>query len=237
VIGGGAVLTGGMAIMTALDEHAALMLPIAGMVVVGLGLGLSMPLLGLAVQNALADRLLGVATASTQFFRQIGGTLGIAVFGAIVTSRLQGGLLSRLPPEVTSAAPTDSLRHLEEPRILLSPTALAKVREGFNGAFGPAGPDLYSRTVSAMRAVLADGLHEVFLLGVLIAALALMVSLLLPERQLQGGTVPVEAATPDDEGLLAVEGRALHDVLLPGELQHDVKRAEAISELVGAAPW
>ncbi len=237
VIGGGAVLTGGMAIMTALDEHAALMLPIAGMVVVGLGLGLSMPLLGLAVQNALSDRLLGVATASSQFFRQIGGTLGIAVFGAIVTSRLQGDLLGRLPPEVTSAAPTDSLRRLEEPRILLSPTALATVRDGFNAAFGPAGPDLYSRTVSAMRAVLADGLHEVFLLGVLIAALALVASLLLPERQLQGGTVPAEAGTVPDDGLLAAEGRALFDVLLLGEPQHDVKRAEAIPELIGSAPW
>jgi EmrB/QacA subfamily drug resistance transporter len=237
VIGGGAVLTGGMAIMTALDEHAALMLPITGMVVVGLGLGLSLPLLGLAVQNALSDRLLGVATASSQFFRQIGGTVGIAVFGAIVTSRLQGDLLSRLPPDVTSTAPTDSLRRLEDPRILLSPTALAKVHEGFNAAFGPAGPDLYSRTVSAMRAVLADGLHEVFLLGVLIAALAMLASLLLPERQLQGGTVPVESDTVPDDGLLAVEGRALFDVLLLGEPWYDPRHADAAPELSTAMRW
>jgi hypothetical protein len=89
-----------------------------------------------------------------------------------------------------------------------------------------------------MRAVLADGLHEVFLLGVLIAALALVTSLLLPERQLQGGTVPVEAGTaPDDDGLLALEGRALFDVLLLGEPWHDGKRAEATTELISAAPW
>jgi EmrB/QacA subfamily drug resistance transporter len=237
VIGGGAVLTGGMAIMTALDAHSALILPIAGMVVVGLGLGMSMPLLGLAVQNALSDRLLGVATASSQFFRQIGGTLGIAVFGALVTARLQGNLLGRLPPEVTSAAPNDSLRRLEDPRILLSPTALAKVREGFDGAFGPAGPDLYDRTLSAMRAVLADGLHEVFLLGLLVAALAMLVSLLLPERQLQGGTVPAEAGIVPDDGMLPIEGRALHDVLLLGEPQHDVKHAEPMPDLIGAARW
>jgi len=239
VVGGGALLVAGMAIMAALDEHASLLLPIAGMVVVGLGLGLSMPLLGLAVQNALSIRLLGVATASTQFFRQVGGTLGIAIFGSVVTARLHQDLLSTLPPEVTSAAPPSVLARLEEPRILLSPTALGKLNEAFASAFGASGPDLFDRTVGAMRAVLADGLHEVFLLGLVVAVLALATSLLLPERQLQTSERNIEPA-PDSasaDGAWAFEGRALFDVLLLGEARDDLKRVEVAPELTAAAPW
>jgi EmrB/QacA subfamily drug resistance transporter len=239
VVVGGGVLAGGMAIMASLDEHVSLLLPIAGMVVVGLGLGLNMPLLGLAVQNALSNRLLGVATASTQFFRQVGGTLGIAIFGSVVTARLHQDLLGSLPPEVTSAAPPDVLARLEEPRILLSPAALAKLREAFEGAFGAGGPDLFDGTVGAMRAVLADGLHEVFLLGLIVAVLAVAVSLFLPERLLQTGEVNVGPA-PDsaaEDGAWAFEGRALFDVLLLGESWHDVKRAEGTPEPLIAAPW
>ena len=223
VIAGGAVLIGGMAIMAALDENTALLAPIAGMVVVGLGLGLSMPLLGLAVQNALASRLLGVATASTQFFRQIGGTLGIAVFGTIVTARLHEDLLGRLPADVTSAAPPETLRRLEEPRILLSPTALARLREGFDSAFGPDGHALYDRTLMAMRGVLADSLHEVFLIGLLVAVLALVASLFLPELLLRSGEAAAPEARPasSEGGPWAFEGRALHDVLVLGDQRLD----------------
>lgn len=215
VVGGGAVLAGGMAIMAMLDERSSLVLPLAGMVVVGLGLGLSMPLLGLAVQNALEARLLGVATASTHFFRQIGGTLGIAIFGAVVSARLQGDLLARLPEELTAVAPPETLRRLEEPRILLSPDALDRLRDGFT-ALGGSGPELFERTVDAMRAVLADGLQEVFLIGLVVALVAVVASVFLPELPLRATeegpeTRPLPA---QDEGGWLFEGRALSDVLM-----------------------
>ena len=184
VIAGGVVLVGGMAILLPLDEQASLFLPVAAMVVVGLGLGLSIPLLGLAVQNALADRMLGVASASTQFFREIGGTLGIALSGTMVTAQLHGDLLKRLPPELTSVAPEETLRQLEEPRILLSPEALERMRDGF-AAFGAEGPALYERTISAMQGVLAAGLHDVFVVGLVVAMLALAASIFLPDLPLR----------------------------------------------------
>ena len=165
--------------------------------------------------------------------------LGIAIFGSVVTARLHQDLLGSLPPDVTSAAPPNVLARLEEPRILLSPTALAKLREAFESAFGASGPDLYERTVSAMRSVLADGLHEVFLLGLIVAVLALGVSLFLPERLLQTGEVSVGPA-PDsaaEDGAWAFEGRALFDVLLLGESWQDVTFAEGTPEPLIAAPW
>jgi EmrB/QacA subfamily drug resistance transporter len=67
------------------------------MLVLGLGLGMVMQVLVLAVQNAVDYKHLGVATASATMFRQIGGSLGVAAFGAIFTNRLVGNLAERLP--------------------------------------------------------------------------------------------------------------------------------------------
>ena len=67
------------------------------MAVLGVGLGPAQSLFGLAIQNALPTRDLGVATSSNQFFRQIGSTIGVAIFGAYLTNRLDSGLGKIMP--------------------------------------------------------------------------------------------------------------------------------------------
>jgi len=225
IVAGGAVLVGGMAITLPFDEHTPLVVPVATMVVVGIGLGLSTPLLGVAVQNALSDRMLGVASASTQFFREIGGTLGIALSGTLVTSQLHEHLSERLPPDVTNNAPEELVRQLQDPRVLLSPRALAAMREAFASLDN--GPVLYSQTVGAMRAVLAQGLHEVFLVGLIVAVLVFATGILLPELPLRTReAVPIEKLLTHPgfawgEAAWNTEGRALQDVLLGGGVRAD----------------
>jgi EmrB/QacA subfamily drug resistance transporter len=58
------------------------------MILLGAGLGFGMPIFNLIVQNAFPHSLLGVATASTQLFRSIGATIGVAVMGSILNNRL-----------------------------------------------------------------------------------------------------------------------------------------------------
>ena len=67
------------------------------MVVLGLGLGMTMQVLVLAVQNAVPYDLLGVATSGSTLFRQIGGSIGVSIFGAIFANRLAVELAARLP--------------------------------------------------------------------------------------------------------------------------------------------
>ena len=67
------------------------------MVILGLGLGMVMQVLVLAVQNAVDYRLLGVATSGSTLFRQIGGSIGVAAFGAIFANRLATELAANLP--------------------------------------------------------------------------------------------------------------------------------------------
>ena len=62
------------------------------MILVGLGLGPSIPLYTLAIQNGVAPQQIGVATASATFFRQIGATIGVALLGTVFATSLRQGL-------------------------------------------------------------------------------------------------------------------------------------------------
>ena len=77
------------------------------MVVFGLGLGFNMQPLTLAVQNAVSPRDIGVATSSATFTRQIGGTLGTAVFLSILFSAVPDRLRR---PSARSPRPRTSRR-------------------------------------------------------------------------------------------------------------------------------
>ena len=95
------------------------------MFVLGLGLGLVMQVLVLAVQNAVDYAELGVATSGATLFRSIGGSLGTAVLGAIFTNRLTSELAGSPAAQVGSGS--------------IDPSAVerlpAAVRDGYTGAF------------------------------------------------------------------------------------------------------
>ena len=61
-----------------------------GLIILGCGFGMVMPNLVVSIQNAVGPREMGAATATAAFFRQLGGTFGVAMSGAIMTAVLQG---------------------------------------------------------------------------------------------------------------------------------------------------
>jgi Na+/melibiose symporter-like transporter len=73
-------------------------------VLVGVGIGLVMQTFTVVVQNTVARREIGVATAATQFFRSIGATVGVTAMGAVVTARLGAHALARARPADLAAA-------------------------------------------------------------------------------------------------------------------------------------
>jgi hypothetical protein len=78
------------------------------MFVTGVGIGMCMPVLVLAMQNAVAHRDLGTATSALTFFRAMGGAFGVAAFGAIFNSRL-GDLLGTIPSGTLEGVSPDEL--------------------------------------------------------------------------------------------------------------------------------
>src|SRR5690606_40340843 len=69
------------------------------MAVLGVGIGMVMPVLVLAVQNSVRPADLGTATSANNYFRQIGGSVGAAVFGTLFADRLTDALADRLRSE------------------------------------------------------------------------------------------------------------------------------------------
>jgi EmrB/QacA subfamily drug resistance transporter len=156
------------------------------MLILGLGIGLVMQVLVLAVQNDVDYRNLGVATSGTTFFRSIGGCFGVAICGAIFSNRLAAELskLSGLPSSVGSGRVTRDMV------AQLPPAA----RAAFVGAY-------------------SDALTTVFAVCAPIAAVAFALSWLLPERPLrrtvEAAGVGEAFATPKhDDPALEIE-RAL----------------------------
>ena len=98
-IAGSACAAGGLYLLGGLHAGTPHTVFSAAMVVLGAGVGMVMQVSLLAVQNAVEHRDLGVATASAQFFRSMGGSFGVAVFGAILNARVASELPARLAPE------------------------------------------------------------------------------------------------------------------------------------------
>ena len=95
--GGLAFASAGMALLTLMRAETPLALGALFMIVLGLGVGATMQVTLLVVQNSVAHRDLGVATGAVQFFRQMGGAFGVAAFGAVLNHRLAADLPAQVP--------------------------------------------------------------------------------------------------------------------------------------------
>ncbi|MGE3958635.1 MAG: MDR family MFS transporter [Vicinamibacterales bacterium] len=170
----------GMFLLSRMNIETAYSTVVINMVTMGLGLGLTMPVFNLAVQNAVDVRQVGVATSSMQFLRSIGGSVGAAAFGAVMTSRFSSSLAERLTTDVTAGLPPAMTSTLTNPQALMNPQVAAQLRT--------ADPALLARLQPVMRAVkgaLAASLHDVFLAGTLIALLGLVFALLIVDLPLR----------------------------------------------------
>lgn len=162
-LGFGMIAVGFLALLL-LGDDAPLLLTFGVMAVLGCGVGSTSPPLTVAVQNAVDPTDMGVATSTTMFLRNLGSSVGVAVFGAIFASRLTTELTARLP-----AGAADDLGG-NVTGLLREPSAIAAL------------PDPVE---AAVRAATSSSVHAVFLGALLAAALGLLVSLRLRELPLR----------------------------------------------------
>ncbi|WP_175674285.1 MDR family MFS transporter [Burkholderia ambifaria] len=111
-----------MALLSTLSLDTPLHTMYAYMALLGIGLGMVMPVLTLAVQNTVEFRHMGVATSGATLFRSIGGSLGVAAFGALFSHGLQSRLAQALPAG-TELPPA------------LGPAAVHQLPEAVRGAY------------------------------------------------------------------------------------------------------
>jgi EmrB/QacA subfamily drug resistance transporter len=113
---GGAIMTVGMLLLTNLGPNTSRLTSMLYFVIFGIGMGFLMQITTLIVQNSVTPRDMGVASSSRAFFQQIGGSIGVSIFGAIFFQSLRSTLSARLPgaPLATSGGQLDpaSVQHL-----------------------------------------------------------------------------------------------------------------------------
>jgi MFS family permease len=91
LVAGPVIMGAGFLLLASMDVASSRLHATVAMVVTGLGLGLLIQNLSLAVQNGVLSRHLGAATSAAQFFRSIGGTIGVSVMGSVLASGMPAG--------------------------------------------------------------------------------------------------------------------------------------------------
>ncbi|MGD0780126.1 MAG: MDR family MFS transporter [Dehalococcoidales bacterium] len=164
---------------------------IRNMVIAGFGLGITMPLYLLAVQNAVPYKVLGTATASTAFLRSLGGSVGLAVFGSIMNNQFAAGLVAKLPPEFINGVPSQQLNSLmSNPQALVSTDAQAQL-QGLVTNIGDKSGTLLDRVMQALREALSSSIGQVFLYAFIAILVAFVINLFLKEIPLRQHYHPV----------------------------------------------
>jgi len=189
---GTAVMTFGKLLMSGMKGDTTQAIAIRNMVVMGAGLGLLMPLYTLIVQNAVPQQMIGVATASTQFFRSIGSTLGTAVFGSIMLGRYRSNFDANVPQGTPD--PVLQLFH--------NPLQLSSILPQLQGQFAaiPNGAALLNSLLLDVKDSLVSAVGLVFLIATGIVALGVIANLFLPEIPLRKAfnfEQKAEAASPE----------------------------------------
>ncbi|UNZ21587.1 MFS transporter [Streptomyces sp. 891-h] len=137
--------------------------------ILGLGIGFVLPVLILAVQNSVRPADLGAATSAHNYFRQIGGSVGAALFGTLLAHRLADALARELPRGRGDVPDPDSLT----PQLVRA--LPAPLRDGYVSAY-------------------ADAMPRIFLYLVPVLVLGLALSLFLKEKPLVSQHTPVPPA-------------------------------------------
>jgi EmrB/QacA subfamily drug resistance transporter len=158
----------GALLLVRLDVHSSNADVVWAMLVLGVGIGSGISVYTVIVQNALPGRI-GQATSALVFFRQIGGTIGLAAMGSVLSAAYLPAFNAALPPALREQASGRLVAAFASPQTLLSPGALAQMRAAA-AAYGPQGLAALDAILYAVKQGLATSLHQVFLvaLGVFI---------------------------------------------------------------------
>jgi EmrB/QacA subfamily drug resistance transporter len=180
-------MVAGMYLLTRMTAATTLTTVVINVVILGVGIGALMPLLNVAVQNAFPYRIMGTVNATQQFVQSLGGVIAIPVLGTIMISTFNRQLPRHLPTTLGAA-----LAHLSpaartalgNPETLTTSAAQSALKGDFSH-FGAAGLTLYHQFLNAVHLSLADGIHGMFEVGLMLSVGAFLGTFFLREVRLK----------------------------------------------------
>jgi EmrB/QacA subfamily drug resistance transporter len=182
------LLTLGFALMSSYQRATPRVWLYLDLCLIGAGLGLTMLTLLIAVQQSVGRAQLGIATSLNQFSRSIGGAVGVAIMGAVLSAGLASHLQRVAREGAGPLTPERAAELASNPNALIEPQARAALA-----------PDVLDQ----LQESLAAAIHNVFWTGTALSGLALLVALRLP-RKGEAGVAP-----PDEETCCAETGERM----------------------------
>ncbi|MUT65633.1 MDR family MFS transporter [Paenibacillus sp. NEAU-GSW1] len=162
-----ALLTVGFILLSQVTVDTTKFQMICYMIIAGLGMGAVYPVVGTAAQSAVDSRTIGVATSSSQFFRSIGGTIGVSVLGSLLSQKMESGLIE-LNKEL-DAIPAEQVQEIANPQALLD-----------SGVRGSLPPEVFT----GLRDAFSHALDNVFQGGLIFVGIGLIASFLMGNARL-----------------------------------------------------
>ena len=165
VIAGMTAMVAGFAALATATTHTPTSVIVVELIVIGIGLGLAMLTLLIAVQHAVPKNQLGIATSLNQFFRSIGGAMGVALLGAVLSAGLAANLKQAATQPNAPLTQDQASKLAENPSALVSPEARAAIS-----------PD----ALHTLHEAMAASIRSVFIACAAMCLLGLIVALFMP---------------------------------------------------------
>jgi len=172
------VMVTGLVLLSQVGVHSSPWLVTFDIVLIGAGLGVTFPLTIAVVQAGLPHHLVGVGTSQVNFWRNLGGTMAVAILGSILTNRLPGAVqakIAALPPSPRLAAV--AAHGGGGIQALLDPARLAHAKALLPADLAPS----FDQLIGAARLGLAATLHDLFLIAAIVATVALIATVFMRE--------------------------------------------------------
>ena len=166
---GVACLMVGFGLLTWLTQGSTRLDVMRDLVFAGVGMGFCLVTLTIAVQNSVPRDRLGIATSATVFFRSIGGAVGVAVMGAVLSLHLNQELMA-LVQSTSGPMAAEIAKLAQHPELIVSQTS----RE-----------TLIPQVAHEVQGALSVALNYVFIVGLIVAILAFFVTLFLPDGRVR----------------------------------------------------
>lgn len=167
------------------------------MIVMGLGFGLVLPSMSLIVQNAVSPQFIGVASSSSQFFRQIGSVIGIAIFAVVLSHTYEAELGDRISAEDRAAIAAVNpaiLTELEDPTLRLNEREWDSITGQISAISG--GEAILARASRAQDLAVTQAVRYIFFGALAAAILSALFAIVMKELPLRRAMAPAPGAAP-----------------------------------------
>ncbi|MCS1350396.1 MDR family MFS transporter [Mechercharimyces sp. CAU 1602] len=172
---------------------------LVNLVIIGLGLGITMPVFTISIQNSVKHKYLGVSTSVMQVSRQIGGTIGVAMMSMIMGNRMEDRLQDSLPPQEPLPSLGDEM-NVQDPRLLMDPGQLENIRSGLPSTLEPA----FDTVITTLREALSYSVTSIFFISSIIITVAAFITLFIKEIPLRTSNIDEDETDNNDDVILKV---------------------------------